>query len=167
MTTSGPRHVWIDYNWALEGWRFIHAATGNPEPCGWHAGSAFEARERATREGFTVIDKPAYAAMTTTPDAPDLRQAAIAAAVTAFTEAPIGPIISDTSNLESAIEDAVAAAFATVAEGLYIADRGDGQPAVYDETRPPGRRCIIGPDVLSDRLWALLAAVIPNLEETP
>lgn len=105
--------------------------------------------------------------MTTTPDAADLRQTAIAAAVTAFTEAPVGPIISDTSNLESAIEDAVAAAFAKVAEGLYIADRPDWQPAVYDETRPPGRRCIIGPDVLSDRLWGLLAAVIPTRKEAP
>lgn len=102
--------------------------------------------------------------VTTTPDAPDLRQAAIA--LVAGTPAgwcnddecenyhPV-PVSAD---LAPAV---VAVAFGSLAEGLYIADHGDGQPAVYDETRPPGRRCIIGPDVLSDRVWALLAAVIP------
>lgn len=87
--------------------------------------------------------------MTTTPDVPDLRQAAIDAA-----DRYLDVTTAD-------VEHAMEVAFDTLAEGLYIADRGDGQPAVYDETRPPGRRCIIGPDVLSDRLWALLAAVIP------
>lgn len=60
---------------------------------------------------------------------------------------------------------AVGAAFATLAEGLYIADRGDGKPAVFDETRPPGTQCVIGPDALSGRVWALLAAVVPVREE--
>lgn len=87
-----------------------------------------------------------------TAEATDPRQAAYDAAdkVTTISRAHVEAIVN--------------AAFATLAEGLYIADRGDGQPAVYDESTG---RPVIGSWVASERLWALLAAVIPTREDTP
>lgn len=100
--------------------------------------------------------------MTTTPDAPDLRQAAIAAAVTAFTEAPVGPIISDTDGLESAIEDAVAAAFATLAGNLYIAPDPTLPPDMADAVWVDGEEKHLAHELhVAAPVWALLAAVIP------
>lgn len=99
------------------------------------------------------------------PAAPDLRQAAIDDAVTAFRNCPAGPWLSDASGLESAIEDAVDAAFATVAEGLHIAPNRRGVPCVWTNDGLP--LMVRSPVRPGDRLWALLAAVIPIREETP
>lgn len=107
-------------------------------------------------------------AWTVLPQATDLRQAAIDAAVTTFTTGSAPPIISDTDGLESAVEDAVDAAFARISEGLYIAQDENGQEAhVYtDHGGAILPEHVAAEGSVDGRLWLLLTAIIPTREET-
>jgi hypothetical protein len=125
----------------VHGWIQTDGVIG---PLGW----AFEHEDCGTPDDLTE-------SQVVTTEATDLRRAAIDAA---------GRYLDVDSG---AVEHAMEVAFDVLAGDLYIADGGDGQPALFDESRPPGTQCIVGPDVLSDRTWALLAAVIPTREDTP
>lgn len=100
-----------------------------------------------------------------TTESTDLRQAAIDAAASAFMTAPVGPILSDTSNLDDAIEDAVDAALATLAGDLYIAD-DPGLPSGFGAVwAPDEEKCQAHELHVRGPVWALLAAVIPSRED--